>query len=110
MRCSYSARRRLNMAGLRNKTELVLALLYAGDPTASSQVPNVGTDAFQLTAEGRKKAEEIWSRLSSDERQKFIGLKRRFNKISLKQLLRYVYKKYPEYTEASEIKEYLNLQ
>jgi hypothetical protein len=70
---------------------------------------NEGTDAFQLTAAGRKKAADIWSRLSIDEKQKLMGLKRKFNTMNLKQLLRYVYKKYPEYTEASEIKEYLNL-
>lgn len=70
---------------------------------------NEATDAFQLTAEGRKKASEIWSRLSNDEKQKLIGLKRKFNNMNLRQFLRYVYKKYPEYTEASEIKEYLNI-
>jgi len=68
------------------------------------------TDAFQLTSEGRKKAAEIWGRLSLEERQKLMALKRRFNNMSLKQLLRYVYNKYPEYTSASEIKEYLNIR
>jgi hypothetical protein len=70
---------------------------------------NEATDAFQLTPAGRKKASEIWARLSNDEKQKLIGLKRKFNMMNLRQFLRYVYKKYPEYTEASEIKEYLNI-
>lgn len=70
---------------------------------------NEATDAFELTAAGKNKATEIWSRLSNDEKQKLIGLKRKFNNMNLRQFLRYVYKKYPEYTEASEIKEYLNI-
>jgi hypothetical protein len=68
------------------------------------------TDAFQLTAEGKKKAAEIWARLSVEERQKLMSIKRRFNNMNLKQFLRYVYNKYPEYTSASEIKEYLNIR
>ena len=70
---------------------------------------NEATDSFQLTEDGRKKASEIWLRLSDEERQKLIRLKRKFNNMNLRQFLRYVYAKYPEYTEASEIKEYLNI-
>jgi hypothetical protein len=67
------------------------------------------TDSFQLTEDGRKKAAEIWHRLPADEQQKLIALKRRFNSMNLRQFLRYVYQKYPEFAEASEIKESLNL-
>jgi hypothetical protein len=66
------------------------------------------TDAFQLTEVGKRKAAEIWAHLSKDEQQKLITLKRRFNNMNLRQFLRYVYQKYPEYAEASEIREYLN--
>lgn len=71
---------------------------------------NEATDAFQLTEQGKKKATEIWDRLSTDEKQKLVSLKRRFNNMNLKQFLRYVYNKYPQYTEASEIKEYLSIR
>ena len=68
-----------------------------------------GSEVFRLTEQGRKKAVEVWSRIPDEEKQKLIALKRRFNNMNLRQLLRYVYNKYPQYTTESEIKEYLNV-
>lgn len=69
-----------------------------------------GTEVFKLTERGRKKAADIWSRIPDEEKQKLITLKRKFNNMNLRQLLRYVYNKYPQYTTESEIKEYLNVR
>jgi len=67
------------------------------------------TEIFTLTAEGREKASEIWGRLSTEEKQRLIAVKHRFNNMNLRQFLRYVYKTHPEYTTSSEIKDYLNV-
>lgn len=64
-------------------------------------------EVFKLTDSGKVKAKEIWDRLADEEKKRLIELKSKFNKMNLKQFLRYVYKKYPEYTTESEIKDYL---
>lgn len=68
------------------------------------------TEVFKLTEKGKKKAKEIWDRLPKEEQEKIIAVKKKFNTMNLKQFLRYVYRKYPEYTTASEIKEYLGIR
>ncbi len=66
-------------------------------------------EVFELTAAGKEKALEIWNRLSDQEKNIIIRVKRKFNKMNLKQLLRYVYKRHSEYTAESEIKDYLGI-
>lgn len=66
-------------------------------------------EVFSLTNEGKRKAVAIWNRLSDEEKKCLISIKMRFNRMNLRQLLRYIYKKYPTYTTESEIKNYLNL-
>lgn len=67
------------------------------------------SEKFSLTKEGRIKAGKVWSRLSPEEKKRIIEIKKTFNRMNLRQFLRYVYKKYPEYTTESEIKRYLNV-
>lgn len=67
-------------------------------------------EVFQLTPQGRTKALQIYNRLPTEEKEKLISLKRRFNRMNLRQLLRYVYEKYPAYTTESEIKDYLGIR
>jgi hypothetical protein len=73
---------------------------------------NTSDDAevFRLTEDGKKKALSVWNRLTADEQRKLLRVKQAFNTMDLRQLLRYVYKKHPEYTTESEIKEYLGLK
>jgi hypothetical protein len=66
-------------------------------------------EVFKLTEAGKVKAAEIWKRLSDDERDRLIRVKKTFNNMNLRQFLRYVYKKHPEYTTESEIKNYLGI-
>jgi hypothetical protein len=68
-----------------------------------------GTEVFKLTTGGKEKAAAIWQRLEPSERADIIDIKKKFNKMTLKQFLRYVYMKYPEYTTKSEIKDSLGL-
>jgi len=64
---------------------------------------------LRLTDQGLQIARQVYASLTGEE-QKFIAdLKTRFNQASLKEFLRYVYRKYPEYAIKSEIKEYLDL-
>lgn len=70
---------------------------------------DMGIEVFSLTAEGKNKALNIWNRLSQEEKDNIVDLKRRFNTMSLKQFLRYVYQKYPQYTTESEIKDALGI-
>lgn len=64
---------------------------------------------YKLTSRGREVAKKIFDSLPKEDRDFLINLKKKFNHMNLKQFLRYVYKKYPEFTTESEIKEYLNL-
>lgn len=64
---------------------------------------------YKLTPRGRDVAKNIFGSLQKEDRDFLINLKKKFNHMNLKQFLRYVYKKYPEFTTESEIKEYLNL-
>jgi hypothetical protein len=70
---------------------------------------NEQSETFMLTDSGKIKAKEIWNRLTNEEKNRLLNVKSKFNKLNLKQFLRYVYKKHPEYTTESEIKDYLKL-
>jgi hypothetical protein len=67
-------------------------------------------EVFRLTEDGKKKALAVWNRLNPEEKAKLRRVKQTFNGMNLRQLLRYVYKKHPEYTTESEIKEYLGVK
>lgn len=67
------------------------------------------SEVFKLTDLGREKALLLWNKLTEDEKRAIQDIKQKFNQLSLKQLLRYVYKKYPEYATESEIKDSLGL-
>lgn len=67
------------------------------------------TVVYSLSDKGQKIAKQIFDSLSDEDKAYIKNLKLKFGSLSLRQLLRHVYKKYPEYTTQSEIKEYLNL-
>jgi uncharacterized protein YwgA len=68
-----------------------------------------GTETYQLSDAGIAKASELWAKLTPDERTKVLDVKRRFNHMNLKQLLRYVYKEFPQYATESEIRDALGV-
>lgn len=70
----------------------------------SSLAAEEGQEIFNLTKAGKEKALEIWRRLSEDQRREVMRIKSTFNHMNLRQLLRYVYKKFPEYATESEIR------
>jgi uncharacterized protein YwgA len=64
-------------------------------------------EIFELTDDGMKVAEALFKSMKPQEQQEVTQLKTRFNSVELRQLLRYVYKKYPESTTESKIKNYV---
>lgn len=66
-------------------------------------------EKFELTQKGLDAAKSVWSKMTDQEKAEIIRIKRAFNRMNLRQFLRYVYKKYPDYASKSEIKEYLGI-
>lgn len=62
-------------------------------------------EEFALTEVGIGYVEDegLWDRLSEEQQEALIDLKRRFTSISLRGVLKYVYAKYPESITKSEI-------
>lgn len=67
------------------------------------------SEILGLTEKGIEKAKSLWNRLNDEEKKKIVNIKNTYNNMNLRQLLRYIYNKYPEYTTESEIKEYLEI-
>lgn len=70
----------------------------------NTESPKTAT-VYSLTPEGRIVASELFQSLSDSERQELIIIKRRFNSISLKEVLQYIYRKYPNFATQSLIRE-----
>ena len=80
------------------------------DMWESSQI--VGTESdpyatrnFSLTQRGEKYYRALINELPEDTENKLAQLKNRFAPLPLRQLIRYVYTKYPEFTQKSLIKD-----
>jgi hypothetical protein len=63
------------------------------------------TEIYELSENGKKVANILFNELSSREKNLLEEIKKEFNSISLFQLIRYVYLKYPESTAYSKIRE-----
>jgi hypothetical protein len=69
----------------------------------------VESSRFILTEDGMRAGRDLWAGMPSHERDGLAEFKKFFNALTLRQLLIFVYEKYPEYAVASEIKEQLGL-
>lgn len=58
---------------------------------------------YQLSEKGQRVASALWERLTADERGRILAVKRDFNELPLRSLLRYVYEKYPAMRVKSKI-------
>jgi|SRR6267143_2990692 len=65
------------------------------------------TIVYSLTPEGEKVGSALFQTLSKEEQEQLISIKTKFNSISLRKLLQYVYRKYPSFTTESVIREYV---
>jgi hypothetical protein len=63
------------------------------------------TRTFQLTERGVRYYKALIGLLPSDAEEILEGFKERFATLPLRQLIRYVYERYPEFTDKSEIRD-----
>lgn len=59
---------------------------------------------FRLSDKGEGLATKLWSQLAPEIKNKIESIKQKYGSMSLRELLRYVYDKYPSMTVRSEIK------
>jgi uncharacterized protein YwgA len=60
---------------------------------------------YSLTPQGGIVASALWHSLSQSEQTELTTIKKRFNSINLRELLRYIYRKYPESANKSLIRD-----
>jgi len=75
----------------------------------NTQSPKTAT-IYSLTPEGKIVASQLFQSLSESERQELVAIKKMFNSISLKKLLQYIYRKYPESATLSIIREQITAE
>jgi len=75
--------------------------MQAADDTDSSK----STVVYSLSGDGMEVATALYYSLSKNEQSELRDIKTRFNSMSLRQLLQYVYRKYPKFTTASVIRD-----
>lgn len=63
------------------------------------------TRTFELTEQGQRYYNALLSELPATAEDTLANFKRRFGKLPLRQLVRYVYERYPEFTDKSEIRD-----
>lgn len=73
--------------------------------TAEAYVPERKVSIFVLTERGKIVGKNIFESLNPDEKEIIERIKREYNRIPLQKLLEYVYKRYPEVTIKSKIRE-----
>ncbi len=64
---------------------------------------NTNSERFYLTESGIKKGKELLSKFDAEVVDDLVSLKRDLQQFTLKGIETYVYSKYPEYTDKSEI-------
>ena len=79
--------------------------LDLNEPPGSPPRPTL----FELTADGRRVADWIWSRLPNDLSDVVRDVERDYGRLPLRELLRRVYERFPAMTTRSEIKGQLGL-
>ncbi len=60
-------------------------------------------EIYQLTPRGLRVGKSLFEDLAEEDQSALVHVKRRFNRVPLNELLRYVYKKYPKMREKSKI-------
>ena len=78
------------------------SLYHAGYIYSKGRI-NTKSERFYITENGIEKGKKILSRLPSDVLEDLILLKRDLQQFTLQGIETYVYSKYPEYTDESEI-------
>lgn len=69
-----------------------------------SQVETTVVDTYSLTKQGEKAGQFIWNNISRADREAILDVKKKFNRESLLDLIRYVYEKHPDFASKSRIR------
>lgn len=107
----FDAIQALNNAGLVNiDRKPVDELLSEADRYYVEQQADIGESqeamaVYSLTEDGITVAESLFNSLSDNEKKELVSLKEKYNAIDLHALIRYVYKKYPDYAAQSLIRD-----
>lgn len=62
---------------------------------------------FSLSSIGEKVADQLWNEINPSIKEEIERIKKQYGGLTLKDLLRYIYEKYPNMTVKSEIKDQL---
>lgn len=108
----------LEAAGIIRRSELEYWIRDDGDKADEENdhdsdegaMRHVLSDRFSLTELGERIGQDLLKSMSDEERILLTEFKARFNSLSLRQLLRFVYSKFPDFTIHSAIKDNLGLQ
>jgi len=105
---NIEALKSMNMIGVRedkfeNFREVVDGMIYRYNEDEEYLPEQKIVEIYKLNERGRKVAEHLEKTLTPDERGNIEDIKVKYNKMSLKELLHYVYTKYPESTAKSKI-------
>ena len=75
--------------------------------TADVSIPksDVRVESMVLSEKGRKVGEKLFDVLTPEERDALVRVKKRFNQIPLKDLLRYVYTRFPQSATKSVVRD-----
>jgi uncharacterized protein YwgA len=82
-----------------------LAECYQNEDVEDTTLSPKRMEIYQLTKAGEKAGRVLWERLSDAERMAIAETKRRFNTMSLYDLMRYVYASHDEYARKSRIRD-----
>lgn len=69
----------------------------------SSGRKSTNKEIFYLTIDGKERAKESFEKLNDYQKEKLKNLRKGWDQLGVKGILRLVYTKYPEYTDESEI-------
>jgi hypothetical protein len=90
-------------ATLESFKEVADGLVVAVSRSPEASVKPKTVEIYGLTAKGRTIGEAVFRGLTKGERDSIASIKKRFNHLSLNELLEYVYKRYPKMIEKSRI-------
>jgi hypothetical protein len=89
----------------KNKSEIGDEEIIDEPDGIESQKSDYSVNKYQLTSKGLAIGKLLWDDLTIDQKNKLLLIKKTWELKDLIDLLHYVYKRYPETTEKSKIKE-----
>ena len=95
------------LVSLESFKEVADGLVVAASRNPDSSPRPKGVEIYGLSSKGRVIGKAVFGELNSRERDAVIDIKKRFNQVSLNELLRYIYVRYPKMVEKSRIMDQL---